>query len=478
LKTISVQINATPQINSATVTIPSICQGFNANVRFTSGTTNLADGNYDIIYNLSGSNVAAAIQDVLNVTGGVPTLTINSSLIPKAGNTTIAITNITNTLTHCSNTSTLTKDFVVNAVPDVSNMLVTVKDGCLGQDLNVDITGLVNLTNITLSYAVSGANSIASQTIPLVVSTGKTSFTILGSALSATGSNTLVITDLTNAANSCSAVFSPVSKNFSINTIPNNPTAPSIQKFCETDLETVASLAPNGNQYKWYDSLSSSTSLASDKLLVTGNYFVKESNATTGCESGPTAVSVVINTVLSPTLKPNGQEFCGIDKPTILNLSNNTNTNGNLTWYDAPSNGTLFNNTDLLTEGTTYYGFDLDTSTNCYSNPLLATVTLTNCTATPENFLIPDGFSPNGDGVNETFQIVDIEFTYPNYTLEIFNRYGNVLFKGDINKPAWDGKNSNSGFIDGDAPTGVYFYVIHYNKDNLAPTQGQLYLNR
>ena len=478
LKTISVQINATPQINSATVTIPSICQGFNANVRFTSGTTNLADGNYDIIYNLSGSNVAAAIQDVLNVTGGVPTLTINSSLIPKAGNTTIAITNITNTLTHCSNTSTLTKDFVVNAVPDVSNMLVTVKDGCLGQDLNVDITGLVNLTNITLSYAVSGANSIASQTIPLVVSTGKTSFTILGSALSATGSNTLVITDLTNAANSCSAVFSPVSKNFSINTIPNNPTAPSIQKFCETDLETVASLAPNGNQYKWYDSLSSSTSLASDKLLVTGNYFVKESNATTGCESGPTAVSVVINTVLSPTLKPNGQEFCGIDKPTILNLSNNTNTNGNLTWYDAPSNGTLFNNTDLLTEGTTYYGFDLDTSTNCYSNPLLATVTLTNCTATPENFLIPDGFSPNGDGVNETFQIVDIEFTFPNYTLEIFNRYGNVLFKGDISKPAWDGKNSNSGFIDGDAPTGVYFYVIHYNKDNLAPTQGQLYLNR
>jgi gliding motility-associated-like protein len=109
---------------------------------------------------------------------------------------------------------------------------------------------------------------------------------------------------------------------------------------------------------------------------------------------------------------------------------------------------------------------------------LLATVTLTNCTATPENFLIPDGFSPNGDGVNETFQIVDIEFIYPNYTLEIFNRYGNVLFEGNINKPTWDGKNSNSSFIDGDAPTGVYFYVINYNKDNLPPKQGQLYLNR
>jgi gliding motility-associated-like protein len=478
LKTITVQINATPQINSATVTIAPICQGFNANVRFIAGTTNLTDGNYDIIYNLSGSNVATAVQDVLNVTGGVPVLTINSSLISKAGNTTIAITTITNALTRCSNTSTLTKDFVVNAVPDVSNMLVTVKDGCLGQDLNVALSGLGTLTNITLSYAVSGSNTIFSQTVSLAVSNGKTNFLIPASSLPVTGSNTLLITDLTNTANSCSAVFSPVSKDFAISAIPSNPIATGSQKFCETDLKTVASLTPNGNPYRWYDSVSSSTSLASDKLLVTGNYYVKELNATTGCESGPTTVSVVINTVLSPTLKPNGQEFCGIDKPTILNLSVNTNTNGNLTWYDAVSNGVLLANTELLTEGTTYYGFDLDTNTNCYSNPLAATVTLTDCTATPDNFLIPDGFSPNGDGVNETFQIVDIEFTYPNYTLEIFNRYGNVIFKGDINKPAWDGKNSNSGFINGDAPTGVYFYVIHYNKDNLAPAQGQLYLNR
>jgi gliding motility-associated-like protein len=478
LKQIAVQINATPQINNAIVTVAPICQGFNANVVFTSGTTNLIDGNYDIIYNLTGSNVATAVPAILSVTGGVPSFTINSSLIPKAGNTTIAITNITNTLTNCTNTSTLSKDFVVNAVPDVSNMLVTVKDGCLGQDLNVDLSGLVNLTNITLSYAVSGVNTIGSQTISLAVSAGKTNFLIPASSLPATGSNTLVITDLTNASNSCAAVFSPVSKNFAINTIPNNPTAPSIQKFCETDLETVASLTPNGNPYKWYDSVSSLTPLAQNKLLVTGNYYLKESNGTTGCESGPTAVSVIINTVTTPTLKPSGQEFCGIDKPTILNLSNNTISNGNLTWFDAVSNGALFTNTELLTEGTTYYGFDLDTNTNCYSNPLAVTVTLTDCTATPENFMIPDGFSPNGDGVNETFQIVDIEFTFPNYTLEIFNRYGNVLFKGDINKPAWDGKNSNSSFIDGDAPTGVYFYVIHYNKDNLPPAQGQLYLNR
>jgi gliding motility-associated-like protein len=473
LKTVSVVINATPLINNAIITIPSICQGSTANVSFAIGSTNLTDGDYDILYNLSGSNNATAVSTILKVINGQPSFF--TSVIPNAGNTTIAITSITNKVTRCTNTSTLSQPFVVNVTPDISSMIVTVKNGCLGQDLNVDVTGLANLTNVTLSYTVSGANTIALQTIPLVVSAGKTSFAIPGSSLSTVGDNKLDITNIT--ANSCSVTVTSVSKNFSVNSIPNSPTAGD-QKFCESDLKTVANLVPNGNQYHWYDTAVSTIPLASDKLLETGDYFVKEVNGTTSCESVATVINVLINTVASPVLKPNGHEFCGIDKPTIQNLSDNISSTGTLTWYDAATNGTLLASTDLLTEGTTYYGFYNDANTGCYSNPLTVTATLTDCTANANNFFIPDGFSPNGDGVNETFRIIDIEFLFPNYTLEIFNRYGNVLFKGDINKPDWDGKNSNSGFINGDAPTGVYFYIIHYNKDNLPPKQGQLYLNR
>ncbi|PVX47749.1 gliding motility-associated-like protein [Flavobacterium sp. 103] len=476
LKPIVVQINATPQINSATLTIVPICQGYSANVNF-SGTSNLADGNYNILYNLSGSNIATAIPATLSIASGLASFSIASNLIPNSGNTTIAITNITNALTNCTSTSTLSKVFIVNGLPDIANMVVTVKDGCLGQAINVDITGLGTLSNITLSYAVSGANAIGSQTIPLAVSGGKTFFLIPAGKLLNTGSNTLAITDLTNTGNGCSTIINTVSKNFAINAIPNSPTA-SNQKFCETNLATVANLAPNGNQYKWYDTPTSTIPLASSKLLVTGNYYVKEMNVTTGCESLSTPISVLINTVQIPVLKPNGEEFCGIDKPTIQNLSNNTFASANLVWYDALTNGTIIPNTDLLSEGATYYGFDYDATTQCYSSALPVAVSLTDCTLTPDKLKIPDGFSPNGDGVNDTFQIVDIEFSFPNYTLEIFNRYGNVLFKGDINKPDWNGKNSNSSFIDGDAPAGVYFYIIHYNKDNLPPKQGQLYLNR
>ncbi|AOW10183.1 gliding motility-associated C-terminal domain-containing protein [Flavobacterium gilvum] len=475
LKTITVIINSTPQINNATLAIASICQGYSANVNF-SGTSNLTDGNYNILYNLSGNNIATAIPATLNITAGQATFAIAPNLIPNSGNTTITITNITNNLTLCTNTSTLSKSFAVNAIPDTSNMAVTVNNVCLGQAASVTITGLRTLTNVSLTYAVSGANTIASQTIPLVVSNGNTNFSIPATNLQNTGINTLVLTNIMNVGNGCSSVINSLSKNFTVNAIPNSPTA-SNQKFCETDLATVANLVPNGNQYKWYDTATSTTPLPANKPLTTKNYFVKESNAS-GCESLATTISVQINTVPIPVLKSNGNQFCGINKPTIFNLSNNTTASSNLTWFDTQSNGTALPNTHLLEEGVTYYGFDYDTTTKCYSSPLSTIVTLTNCSVTPEGLKIPDGFSPNGDGVNDTFQITDIEFSFPNYTLEIFNRYGNVMFKGDNNKPAWDGKNSNSSFISGDAPTGVYFYIINYNKDNLPPKQGQLYLNR
>ena len=161
-------------------------------------------------------------------------------------------------------------------------------------------------------------------------------------------------------------------------------------------------------------------------------------------------------------------------------LSANTNTPTSIVWYDAPINGNVLSSTTLLEDKGTYYGFDYSTSTGCLSkNNIAVSVSLTDCKVEQYDFFIPDGFSPNGDGVIDYFTIPTIEFLYPDYTLEIYNRYGNMMFKGNINKPNWDGKNSESaGFSDGIAPNGVYFYIVNFNKDNRKPQQGRLYLNR
>lgn len=468
-------VYALPNINSATLTINPICQSEHATVVF-SGSSNLIDGTYSILYNLSGVNVATSIPAVMNVVGRTSSFVIPSNLIPVAGNTTITITNIVNDISNCSNSATLKKDFIVNPLPVVTDLSITVNDVCQGSPTTVKLTGLGTLTAIAIDYTISGANTVITKTIPLAVQAGAVSFTIPSIEIPNVGVSTITIANVTNTLTGCSTVASfPMT--FSVNIIPAVPIAPNIQSFCATDNATLIQLVPNGNQYKWYDSPTSTQPLSVNTQLVSGDYYVKERNAS-GCESNATMVNVIITNIPIPVLAVNGQKFCGVDKPTILSLSNNTSFTGTIQWYDALNNGNLLGDIELLSDGATYYGFDLDSNTNCTSSPLAVTVSLKDCIATADNFFIPDGFSPNGDGINDSFQILNIEFVYPNYTIEIFNRYGNVLFKGDANKPAWDGRNTNSNFISGESATGVYFYIIHYNKDNLPPSQGQLYLNR
>jgi len=92
---------------------------------------------------------------------------------------------------------------------------------------------------------------------------------------------------------------------------------------------------------------------------------------------------------------------------------------------------------------------------------------------------IPNGFSPNGDGVNDFFEIPGIE-AYKNNTVIIFNRWGNVVFKASNYKNQWEG-TSNMGIrvldTDGKVPDGTYYYFVDLG-DGSKPRSGDLYINR
>ncbi|WP_196885275.1 gliding motility-associated C-terminal domain-containing protein [Aureivirga sp. CE67] len=90
-------------------------------------------------------------------------------------------------------------------------------------------------------------------------------------------------------------------------------------------------------------------------------------------------------------------------------------------------------------------------------------------------FIIPEGFSPNGNGVNDTFEIVNIRTRYPNFKIEFFNRWGNVVYTQDASKADWNGQLNGD---DTRAPAGVYFIVVNFNDGETEPYQGRLYLNR
>lgn len=68
--------------------------------------------------------------------------------------------------------------------------------------------------------------------------------------------------------------------------------------------------------------------------------------------------------------------------------------------------------------------------------------------------VIPNIFSPNGDGIHDKWVIEYLE-SYPGCEVQIFNRYGQAIYKIVNYTTPWDGKINGK-----DAPIGTYYYII------------------
>ena len=85
-----------------------------------------------------------------------------------------------------------------------------------------------------------------------------------------------------------------------------------------------------------------------------------------------------------------------------------------------------------------------------------------------EQFKIPDGFSPNGDGINDVFEIQGLE-GISGASIQIFNRWGGVVFESNNYVPGqfWDAKDNTDG---------TYFYI--FKMPNAKPVSGSVTISR
>ena len=123
----------------------------------------------------------------------------------------------------------------------------------------------------------------------------------------------------------------------------------------------------------------------------------------------------------------------------------------NLTYKWSPStfldNPTILQPTATATLTTTY--------------KLVATDPLTGCAAEDEmtiyvdpNIIIPNSFTPNGDGVNDYWKINGIAIG-SDVDISVFNRDGQIVFQSKGYTDPWDGQYKNTPLA-----TGVYYYII------------------
>ena len=74
--------------------------------------------------------------------------------------------------------------------------------------------------------------------------------------------------------------------------------------------------------------------------------------------------------------------------------------------------------------------------------------------------VIPNTFTPNNDGVNDTWDIPMLS-SYPNVYIIIFNRFGDIILENNHNNFHWDGTLNGV-----DVPVGTYYYHIDLHNDS------------
>ena len=94
------------------------------------------------------------------------------------------------------------------------------------------------------------------------------------------------------------------------------------------------------------------------------------------------------------------------------------------------------------------------------------------------SLFIPQGFSPNGDGFNDTFEISGLYSNFPDFELTIFSRYGNQVYIGNNEVPEWSGISNTGKDSSEPLPSGTYYYHLNLNAPGKKVITGWVYLNR
>ncbi|MCA0350188.1 MAG: gliding motility-associated C-terminal domain-containing protein [Bacteroidetes bacterium] len=500
-ETVQFSVLPNPQISTPNITISPACLGADVVVNL----NGMTDGSYTLTYDLTGSNSATAQTVSVTITAGIGSFLIPASSLPNVGVTVISFTNIVNTVSNCTNTVVnVTSQFEVKPLADILSSNVSVAAVCFGENIIVSISNAVNLPDATyqFNYSISGAVVLSGNSGDVVITAGNGQFQLANTLFPTAGSYTLTINGIV-ISTTCANPTPNATTTIVINPIPSTAGANlSADATClnftsEVTISNATGLA-DGDYTIIYDLSGANTTSATVVITVVSGVATFTIPATSLVNAGDTTISILdimsdttlctatgalftpftfsVSDLGTPTLIDKGNEFCETDNPTVADLSANIAGGQAVIWYDAVTGGTAYSETDALINGTIYYAALVSQSGCEGATRLAVTVDTTIC----EELIIPDGFSPNNDGINDDFHIVNLEVLYPNFKLEVYNRYGNLIYIGNKNTPRWNGTTTEKSLRLGSnvLPSGVYFFIIYFNDGTRDPYQGSVYLNR
>ena len=442
----TITINAVPALASVTSNTP-ICLGSNA-VYTLQGTAGSV-----VSYTLNGGTA----QTVTIPTSGQATITVTAPI----SNVTLALSSIN--LGTCSATLTNSSAVVVNALPNVTS-ITSNSPICSGASAIFTVNGTANAT---VTYTVNGGT----PTTTTINASGVGTITVPNS----TANVSVVLSQVNNG--SCSSP-STLNGNVTILALPSITSVTSNSPICNgsTAIFTINGTANATVTYAINGGTSSTIVLG-----ATGSNTISISNATAtqnlqlsnifgGTCNRPltNATSVVVNPIPNvPTIVPQTETFC-VGEDMVFNVSGGANETVTYTINNGSNQSITLNasGTGVITipNPPALVTIDLVNITNGLCSRTLAV----SIDATVITCEIPKGVSPNGDGLNDTWNLSG--FNVKN--VEIFNRYGVKVYSKANYTEEWHGQSDNGNEL----PDGTYYYVVEFN-DNPVKT-GWVYINR
>jgi gliding motility-associated-like protein len=375
----------------------------------------------NIAYSYGGEATAA------NVTGlptGV-TAAIGAGIITISGTPSQAgVFNYTVASIGCTTNLTLQGTITVTDLPNVTSVTSNTTI-CTGSNAVFTITGT---PNATVTYSINGG---ASSTV-ILSSTGTQTVT----SSNATTNQQLTVTLV--SVNGCSRVVS-VASTVTV-TQPIVSTFNQIPNLC---IGANPPALPNTSTQNYTGSWSPATI----NTAVAGT-FTYTFTPTNGQCAAPGVVQVTIDPLEITTFNPM-PELC-------LNSSNNVLPTQSIQGIVGTWNPSIINTSQL---GTFTYTFT-PAPTEC-AEPATMEVIVKACA-------IQKGISPNGDGLNDNFDLAGYNVS----KMEIFNRYGTIVYSKNNYQDEWYGQSNNGNEL----PDGTYYYVINFtDKETIT---GWIYINR
>ncbi len=175
---------------------------------------------------------------------------------------------------------------------------------------------------------------------------------------------------------------------------------------------------------------------------------------TAGCSSLPASITMHFNPLPVAAFEADLPSFPSTENP--IQFNNESQGANDFAWTFGDENTSEAQNPKHRFEFPGIY-----TVTLAVANEFGCTDTTARIVEIPEELILPNVFTPNGDGVNDVLEVPlsGIKFV----SLTIFDRWGNAVFESTQKKLYWDGRNVNGERM----PAGTYFAVLRADGQSL-----------